>query len=216
MCISDFNFALDQTEKLEGRPIASSSHYPFKHFIDHLGLVDLGFVGNPFIWCNNRQGFDIIKEGLDKSIESLDWVHLYPEFSLIHLPTSISDHNPISLNTITFSSYLPRPFKFEEFWTLDPTCGLVIEAVWKHFVSGSSTAYLVKKLVQTKAALKRWNILHFGNNQAKIKSIMLKIDQVQFAPPYSQASLQESLLKKKLDDFFLKEESLWRSKSRET
>jgi hypothetical protein len=51
----------------------------------------------------------------------------------------------------------------------------------------------VKKLVQTKAALKRWNKLHFGNIQAHIKSSLLKLDQVQSAPSSSQASLKESL-----------------------
>ena len=123
LCIGDFNFVLDQSEKLGGRPITNSSHCSFKGFIDQLGLVDLRFVGNPFTWCNNRQGFATIKERLDKGLASLDWIHQHLEFSLTHLPASIYDHNPISLNTNTSSAYLPRPFKFEEFWTLDPTCG---------------------------------------------------------------------------------------------
>jgi hypothetical protein len=59
-------------------------------------------------------------------------------------------------------------------------------------------------------------LLHFGNIQAKIKSALSKIDQVQCSPPSSQASLHESLLKKDLDGLLIKEESLWRSKSRET
>jgi hypothetical protein len=54
LCIGDFNFFLDQSKKLGGKPVASSSHCPFRGFIDQLGLVDLGFVGNPFTWCNNR------------------------------------------------------------------------------------------------------------------------------------------------------------------
>ncbi|XP_059430102.1 uncharacterized protein LOC132163748 [Corylus avellana] len=216
LCIGDFNFVLDQSEKLGGRPVASSSHCPFRNFIDQHGMVDLGFVGNPFTWCNNRKGFATIKERLDRGLASLEWVHLHPDFSLIHLPASISDHNPISLNTNTTSSFLPRPFKFEEFWTLDPSCGLVIAATWKHLVSGPPGLVLVKKLAQTKAALKRWNNLIFGNIQAKIKSSLFKIDQIQTSPPSSQASLQESLLKKELDGLLIKEESLWRSKSRET
>ena len=117
--------------------------------------MDLGFVGNPFTWCNNRQDYATIKERLDRGLASLDWVHLYPEFSFTHLSTSISDHNPIYFNTNTKSSFLPRPFKFEEFWTLNPSCGLVIVVAWKHFVSGSPAACLVKKLNQTKVALKR-------------------------------------------------------------
>jgi hypothetical protein len=176
--IGDFNFVLDQLEKLGGCHVASSSHYPFKNFIDHHGLVDIGFARNPYTWFNNRNGFATIKERLDRALASLDWVHLHPEFSLIHLPASISDHNPILLNTNTTSSFLPKPFKFEEFWTLDPFCGLVIEVAWKFKVFSSQTLCLVKKLNQTRVALKRWNYLQFGNIQVMIKSTLASIDHV--------------------------------------
>ncbi|XP_059436565.1 uncharacterized protein LOC132169562 [Corylus avellana] len=64
LCIGDFNSVLDQSEKLGGRHVASSSHYPFRSFIDRFGMIDIGFAGNPFTWCNNRQGMDTIKERL--------------------------------------------------------------------------------------------------------------------------------------------------------
>jgi hypothetical protein len=28
--------------------------YPFRSFIDHFGIIDVGFVGNPFTWSNNK------------------------------------------------------------------------------------------------------------------------------------------------------------------
>jgi hypothetical protein len=80
---------LDQSEKLGGYPIASSFHYPSRNFIDYHGLVDIGFVGNPYTRFNNRKGFATIKERLDRALASLDWVHLHLEFSLIHLLASI-------------------------------------------------------------------------------------------------------------------------------
>jgi hypothetical protein len=184
--IRDFNFVLDQSKKLRGCPIASSPHCPFRNFIDHHGLVDLGFAGYPYTWCNNKKGLAATKERLDRAIASLDWVHLQPEFSLIHLPAFIYDHNLILLNTNTSSSFLPRPFKFEESWTFDPNCGLVIKVAWKIKVFGSPALYLIKKLNQTRAAFKRWNSLHFGNIQVKIKSTLASIDKIQLSPPSSQ------------------------------
>jgi hypothetical protein len=211
---------LDQSEKLGGCPVASSSNFPFRYLIDHHGLVDLGFVGNPYTWSNNRQGLAVIKERLDRSLASLDWVYIHPEFSLIHLSASISYHNPILLNTNTSSNFHPRPFKFKEFWTYNPTCGVVIENAWNYKFFSSSALCLIKKLNQTRAALKRWNSLHFGNIQIKIKATLASIDEVQSSPPppppSSQSSLTEASLKKVLDDLLVKEESLWRSKSRET
>jgi hypothetical protein len=32
-------------------------------------------------------------------------------------------------NALTFPT-LPRPFRFEEFWTRDPTCDIVIQEAW--------------------------------------------------------------------------------------
>jgi hypothetical protein len=206
---------LDQSEKLEGRPIVSSSHYPFKHFIDHFGLVYLGFVGNPFTWCNNRQGAASIKERLDRGLAFLNWIHLHPEFSLKHIPTSSSDHHPISLNTTFFSSFLPRPFRFEEFWTKDPSCGSVIEATWNKPALDSPAQCMVTKLLHTKKSLKRWNYLHFGKIQALIKFTIAKLDHIQKSLPNFSSFSLESSLKASFEDLLLKEEILLKSKSRE-
>ena len=94
LCIGDLNHVLVQSEKIGGRPVESSSNCPFKIFIDLLGMVDLGFSGNPFTWCNNKSGLAFIKEILDKGLASHHWVHLHPEFSLIHIPAFSLDHNP--------------------------------------------------------------------------------------------------------------------------
>jgi hypothetical protein len=63
LCIGDLNNVLDQSKKLGGRPVASSSNYLFKNFIDSFGMVDLRFFGNPYTWCNNKNGLATIKEG---------------------------------------------------------------------------------------------------------------------------------------------------------
>jgi hypothetical protein len=214
LCIGDLNYVLDQSEKLGGRPVASSSHCPFKLFIDHFGLVDLGFVGNPYTWCNNRQGAATIKERLDRGLASISWIHLHTEFFLKHIPATSSDHHPISLNTAVFSSFLTRPFRFEEFWTKDPSCGSVIQEAWSHPISGSPGHCLVSKLMHTQKSLKKWNYKHFGKIQTQIKFISAKIDLIQKSPPSSRSFSIESSLKISLEDLLLKEEILWKSKSR--
>jgi hypothetical protein len=128
LCIGDFNFVLDQSEKLGGRPIASSSSYPFRNFIDQIGLIDLEFAGNPYNWCYNKQGLATIKERLDRSLASLSWIHLHPEFSILHLLACFSNHNPITLDTAFPYPYLHTPFRIKDFWTKDPSSGLVINS----------------------------------------------------------------------------------------
>ena len=131
----------------------SSSHFPFKKFIDHFGMIDVGFVGNPFTWNNNRKGVENIKERLDRGLASPAWIHLHLDLSLLHLPAINSDHNLITLNTNTTSCFLLRPFRFEEFWSEDPFCGQVIEIAWQIFILGYPIECFPKKLSNTKLSL---------------------------------------------------------------
>ena len=207
---------MDQSKKSGGRPVDSSSHYSFGGFIDHFGMIDVGFVGNPFTWSNNRQGLDNIKERLDRGLASPTWVHLRSNFSLIHLPTHNSDHNPISFTTNTISYFLPRPFRFKEFWSKDPSCELVIEAAWQIYFPNYHAACLSKKLTNTKLALLKWNSLHFGNIHKRIKETFTILDSVQQSPATPLAHEQELNLKMDLENLLIKEEFLWCSKSKET
>jgi hypothetical protein len=120
LCIGDFNRILDQSEKYGGRPYASSSNDAFCSFLNTHGLVDLGFSGSPFTWSNHRYGRHLIRERLDRGVASTQWIHLFPTFSIQHLPSHASDHNALLLNTATPNSNLSKPFRFEEFWTKDP------------------------------------------------------------------------------------------------
>jgi hypothetical protein len=181
LCIGDLNFVLDQSEKQGGRLVASSSSCPFKKFIDHFGLMDLGFARNPYTWCNHRQGLATIKERLDRGLATLSWIHLHTEYSIFHLPSTNSEHHPILLNT-NHSAILPRPFRFEAFWTRDPSCEAVIQVAWNQPVLAPPAQCLIRKQFHTKVSLIRWNSTHFGRIQRKIKSTKARIDQVQQAP----------------------------------
>jgi hypothetical protein len=216
LCIGDFNKILDQSEKIGGRPFACSSCDPFREFINHHGLIDLGFTGNPFTWSNNRNGDRLIKERLDRGFASPDWINLFPSYSIRHLPSYSSDHNPIILDTATPSIFLPRPFRFEEFWTNDPSCKDVISSAWFPFVEGSPAFSLSKKLKATKVALKAWNKSSFGHIQSKVALLSSQLDTVQQLPPSDQSRHLEFSLKFELNNLLHQESILWRNKSRET
>jgi hypothetical protein len=134
---------------------------------------------------------------------------------MLHIPATNSDHHPILLNTNYLSALLPRPFRFEEFWTKDPSCGLVIQSAWDKQVFGSPAQCLLKKQFHTKESLKRWNAVHFGNIQKKIKATKDMIDKVQQLPPNHSTFSSEANLKILMDELLIQEEILWKSKSRE-
>lgn len=48
----DFNSILANDEKVGGRPKSQSDIDNFRRVVDSCGMLDLGFVGDPFTWCN--------------------------------------------------------------------------------------------------------------------------------------------------------------------
>jgi hypothetical protein len=58
-----FNSVLDQYEKIGGRPIASSSNCPFRKFIDHFGMIDVGFVGILLLGVTTEKVWKTSKKG---------------------------------------------------------------------------------------------------------------------------------------------------------
>jgi hypothetical protein len=213
--IGDFNAILAPQDKLGGRSFGSSSHHDFADFVHSNGLFDLGYVGNPYTWCNRRQGLNVIKERLDRGLASRDWLHLFPNALVQHLPAAASDHNPIFVNTEGTYSTLPKPFRFESFWIRDPSSFSVIANAWDSHVWGSDALVLKQKLQATKSALKDWNVNHFGKIQSNIKSILSALDSSQKETPSPQAHAKEEALQLALQEELRREEILWKQKSRE-
>lgn len=64
-----------------------------------------------------------IRERLDRGVANLDWINLFPGYSIEHLSHSISDHCPVLLDTtrkLQHERYLmSNPFYFEAKWCLD-------------------------------------------------------------------------------------------------
>jgi hypothetical protein len=215
MLIGDFNAILSSAEKKGGRLFGSSSHSLFGNFVQENGLVDLGFSGNPFTWNNKRHGRYNIKERLDRGLSKHLWVLLFPNSLLSHLPASESDHNPLLLSTSSIAPNLPKPFKFEAFWTRDISSYAVIADAWNFPYNGSAAFALSRKMKASKSFLKSWNIHQFGNIHLKIKHLMSEINRIQCSPsPDDDISLEDNL-QLELQEELIREESLWKQKSRD-
>jgi hypothetical protein len=76
---------------------------------DLLGISSLGAI--IALVC------DSIRERLDFGLANQGWVHLYPNSLINYLWASNSNHCPILLSTSGFSQNIPKPFRFEAFWT---------------------------------------------------------------------------------------------------
>jgi len=142
---------------------------------------------------------------LDWGIASNQWIHLFTSFSITHLPTHTSYHNPLILDIALTSPFLPRPFRFEEFWSRDPTYSIVINEAWSIDITGSPAFCLISKLKNTKQTIKFWNKHHFGNIGRKLDSTFRFLDQIQQAPSSDINLAFELCLKSLLNEYLIQE-----------
>jgi hypothetical protein len=158
-------------------------------------------------WSNHRQGSSLIKERLDRGIANCNWINFFPSYSVVYFLAHTSDHSPLLLNSNLLVQSLPQPFRFEAFWTWDPTCGIVIEEAWSAFIAGSPSFCLITKLKITKTAIKYWNKHYFGNIKSKLDSTLSLLDKVQQASPLDSNLAMELHLQELLDEYLKQEES---------
>lgn len=88
---------LGQIDKDGGRPVGNSNSGAMNSFINHHGMIDLGFTGNWYTWCNGRQGRTCIQERLDRALANGEWTSLFPYATIRHLPHVASDHASLLL-----------------------------------------------------------------------------------------------------------------------
>jgi hypothetical protein len=142
------------------------------------------------------------------------WVNLFLNALINHFLASNSDHCPILLSTAGTYRNIPKPFRFEAFWTRDHSSHSVVAKAWLADVEGSPAFSLSRKWKNTKAALKHWNIHHFGHIQTQIKSLMSQINTIQSSPHSPSSAAMEVSLQAALQEQLLREEVLWKQKSR--
>jgi hypothetical protein len=214
LCIGDFNEVLLQVDKKGGRSVTSSSSNGFNSLVSQQGLVDLGFIGNPYTWTNKRHNFANIKERLDRAFSNTEWRTTFPKASVYHFPATTSDHNPIILNTIGTDSTLPKPFRFEAIWTRDGSSTQVIKNAWDCLVYGSPLYKFVKKLKASKKDLIWWNKHCFGQLQTRNRTLSDAINTIQQLAPTETNLKKEKTLSWEFNENLRREELLWKQKSR--
>lgn len=73
MLLGDFKVISSVVEKQGGVESDLGAIHDFQQCISRNGLIDAGYIGENFTWCNNRQGRARIWERLDRALINLAW-----------------------------------------------------------------------------------------------------------------------------------------------
>lgn len=72
-------------------------------------------------------------ERLDKVLGNEDWIKLFPKSSIIHLPKTHFDHNPILVELIPKNNVLYKPpFRLETYWCKHPSFKTLVQENWSN------------------------------------------------------------------------------------
>ena len=93
MCVGDFNDLLRQDEKLGGNPRSMRKILNFQKFVADCALIDLGFNGYRYTWCNKREGEHIIWERIDRAFGNALQCESFPNLEVFHIePQGLNHH----------------------------------------------------------------------------------------------------------------------------
>ncbi|XP_015162434.1 uncharacterized protein [Solanum tuberosum] len=98
--IGDFNVITSMEEKFGGIPYNMNKTFEFISVIEACGLIDLGYTGNPFTWCNQMAAQARVWKRLDRSMVNDKWLEVMPQTTVEHLPSVGSDHSPLLMEMV--------------------------------------------------------------------------------------------------------------------
>lgn len=109
----------------------------FRGNVDLCGLSNLGFQGNKFTWCNNKEWPHLTKERLDHALRNLEWTKIFSDCYIQALATHPYDHNPMVMHLRnegrrSFNARVEREriFRYEASWKQHDECCKIIANCW--------------------------------------------------------------------------------------
>ncbi|XP_012847426.1 PREDICTED: uncharacterized protein LOC105967373 [Erythranthe guttata] len=218
LCAGDFNAMLSNSEK-SGRYLASFKDIQeFSDCLRDTRLNDLGFVGYPFTWSNNRKAPHTTRERLDRACGNNEWMELFPNYRVRHLDALYSDHIPLLIEwrsaIIAQQGGRNRGFKFEAMWLKSEECEQIIRENWHANVSQQTSLDQWSNLEHCKLGLLRWSRVSFGCVRDRIRKLKEKIVKLKKRVLTAETKSEIHDLSRELDELLDKEEVMWRQRAK--
>lgn len=98
MAVGDFNAVTSMAEVSNPETFNQRRCVGINDWIFEEGLVDLGFMGPKYTWMRGRDIDNFKGARLDRAVSSTDWLSLFPNAKVHHLPLYNSDHAPLLIS----------------------------------------------------------------------------------------------------------------------
>ncbi|XP_039129854.1 uncharacterized protein LOC120265977 isoform X1 [Dioscorea cayenensis subsp. rotundata] len=162
-------------------------------FILKNNLINFGYIGPSFTWCNAHSGLSRRWARLDRYLANPRWISLFKNFSNRHLPRTNYDHSPIFLSIFSFPhSFNKRIFILKNFWFDYAGCNDSVVKAWNSPSLASPMHSFSHFISQTKHNIRRWKAFGVHHLDKKIKNIEVEIQNIEGATSSIDSSWQQT------------------------
>ncbi|CAM8991132.1 unnamed protein product [Rhodiola kirilowii] len=209
----DFNEVCFDWKVKGGRIRGEWQMRAFRETLLDCGLSDLGYKGTPFTFSNRRSGAGEMKARLDRMLANNAWRRLFPDAQVSHISATSSDHAIILLHSMVKArKSMNNCFRFEPMWIRNEELGDIVAAAWSN--RGEMDTTLANKLHRCSKILSRWNSESFGKVGKRIRELEGELESVRLLERDKETIAREADIVEKIDEWRLREEILWRQRSR--
>lgn len=144
----DFNEILFACEKSGGLPHEERRMETFWRVLKDCKLMEVSYTRVWFTWELENLPETNIRERLDLGFTNEDWMNLFPGYSILHLPHSISDHCPLLVCTDSGKKISTiKKFRFEAWWTIKESLEGEIKRIWSTVTGSIFINYIKGELI---------------------------------------------------------------------
>ncbi|WMV30092.1 hypothetical protein MTR67_023477, partial [Solanum verrucosum] len=173
MC--DFNVITSIDEKKGGIPYNMNKSFEFISVIEASGLIDLGYSGSQFTWCNNRAEEARVWKRFDRAMVNDIWLEKMSQTVITRLPSVGSDHSPLLVEMIDKQEHTIKYFKFLNLWVDKESFINTVQNCWVREVTGDPMWCLHKKMKRLASTLSCWSKREYVDIFASVKDFEEKV-----------------------------------------
>ncbi|XP_049381360.1 uncharacterized protein LOC125845914 [Solanum stenotomum] len=156
-------------EKKGGKPHIMEKSWDFISCMNDCGMVDAGYKGLKFTWCNAREISEIICKRMDRTFTNQHWTDSFSIIDIEHLASIGSDHTHMIVKYSTSEHPKIKYFKILNSLIDQPNFKDVVQEAWNEDVDGNSMRRLHLKIKNMSRKLSLWSKENICNVFDKVR-----------------------------------------------
>ncbi|XP_059295600.1 uncharacterized protein LOC132048938 [Lycium ferocissimum] len=177
---------VDSRREIWGNPYNMNKSMDFLECLTDCGLIEAGFSGSQYTWCNNWGPPRTIWKRLDRLLYHEEWLDMFNSTKVEHLSKTGLDHTPLLVTIEKEKSKPMKYFKFLNIWCHHKEFKEKVGEAWSIPTQGTTIWQLHCKMKSDATKLSSWSKEAFGDIFKDVK----------------EAELQENMMEKKLDETY--------------